>query len=115
MSLNKAEHIIKEFEGTRVRILESKCTKERVDFLQKLMELNQIEVMVQENEPDEEGKITFDIGTPDVTFNIIVKVYNRELMTFEGHRVTPDYYNQMTEETEPNYWDRSKKEWINKK
>jgi hypothetical protein len=45
-----------------------------------------------------------------VTFNPVVKVYNRELRTLAGHRVTPDYWNQLTEKTEPNYWDLSKKE-----
>jgi hypothetical protein len=49
--------------------------------------------------------------TPDVTLNAIVKVYNRELRTLDGKKVTPDYWNQKTDKLEPNYWDRGKKDF----
>lgn len=113
MSLNKADHIIKELDGVKTRIVESKTTKERVDFLAKLLEYNGYEAVVVKDEiKQEDDPETYTIGVKDITFNPIVKVYNRELRTFDGHRVTPDYWNQKTDEAEPNYWDRSKKDWL---
>ena len=115
MTLEKSQHTIIEIEGVRARVIEAGCSRERADFLQKLLSCNSVETLIQEKPPVKEGEVlTFTVATPDVTFNPIVKVYNRELKTFEGHRVTPDYWNQKTDTTEPNYWDLSKKEWIKK-
>jgi hypothetical protein len=115
MSLNKSQHIIVVIDGIDCRVVESDATKERVEFLQKLLQHNSIESKIQEKPAVKEGEITsYTIATPDVSFNPIVKVYNRELRTFEGHRVTPDYWNQSTRDTEPNYWDLQKKSWIKK-
>ena len=115
MSISKSSHVIVEINGTPARVVESGCTKDRAEFLQKLLEHNSIFSLIQEKAPVKEGEqTTYTIATPDVTINAIIKVYNRELRTFEGHRVTPDYWNQKTSETEPNYWDLSKKDWIKK-
>lgn len=115
MSLTKSQHTIIEVDGVRARVVEAGCTKERAEFIQKLLAHNSVESIIQEKPAvKEEDVTTYTVATPDVTFNAIVKVYNRELKTFDGHRVTADYWNQKTENLEPNYWDISKKEWIKK-
>jgi len=72
-----------------------------------------VETKILEVLAKEEGEPpTFSIGTPDVSFNAIIKVYNRELRTLDNHRMTPDYWNQKTDKTDPNYWDKGNKEWL---
>ena len=110
MTLLKFEHTIKEINGVNCRVIEDKITKERAEFLQGLLTYNKLETVIEEVPGKTEADpVTWLIATPDVTFNPIVKVYNRELKTREGHKVTPDYWNQKTTTLEPNYWDKSKK------
>ena len=111
-SLSKFKHTIKEINETKVRIIEDKVSRDRVDFLQKLLKHNGIETLIEEVPPKtEEDETTWTIGTTDILFNPIVRVYNRDLRTFNNERVTPDYWNQLTDQAEPNYWDRSKKDF----
>jgi hypothetical protein len=110
MGLSKFEHTIIEVEGVNCRVIENGITKERAEFLRTLLEHNKIEVKVTQETPKKEGDpITWAISTPDVTFNPVVKVYNRELRSLDGHRVTPDFWNQAADTFEPNYWDWGKK------
>ena len=116
MSLLKSTHRIIEIDGEHCRVLEAGCNETRSNFLHKLLAHNNVETKIQEKPPVKEGEVlTYTVATPDVTFNSIVKVYNRELKTFEGHHVTPDYWNQKTKESNPNYWDLSMKDWMKKK
>lgn len=133
MSILKGKHIEKEINGVRCRVVESGISKPRADFLKKLLEHNGQEVYIEQEpvkpapppkpaadgaEADKNEAIppepdpTYIIGVTNIIFNATVAVYNRQLRTFEGKRVTPDYWNQKTEKTEPNYWDRSKKDWL---
>ena len=115
--LNKGKHIEKEFDGVRVRIVEDNADKDRMEFLKQLLEHNGYEVLVQEvvpkPPPPEEEPVeqepTWMVGVTDIIFNPVVYVYQRRLKTLEGQHVTPDYWNQVTSEAEPNYWDLSKK------
>ncbi len=110
MSLLKFEHKIIDIDEVPHRIIEADITKERAEFLQNLLLINHHETKIQEVLAKEEGQpSTYTISTPDVTFNPIVKVYNRELKTKDGKKVTPDYWNQKTIKLEPNYWDKNKK------
>ena len=112
MSLLKFEHKIIEIDGAAHRIIEESITKERAEFLQNLLSLNKHATKIQEVPSKVEGQqSSFTLATPDVTFNPVVKVYNRELKTKGGKRVTPDYWNQKTTALEPNYWDKSRKDW----
>jgi hypothetical protein len=112
MSLLKFEHKIVEIDDVAYRIIEAGIAKERAEFLQKLLAHNKHETRIQEVPAKEEGgPSTFNLITPDVTLNAIVKVYNRELRTLDGKKVTPDYWNQKTDKLEPNYWDRGKKDF----
>jgi len=109
MSLDKFQHVTKEIDGITYRIIEAGVSKGRADFLQQLLAHNKLKVIVEVDPPQEGAEQTYTLITPDVTFNPVVKVYNRELRTPDGRRVTPDYWNQLTEKTEPNYWDLKKK------
>jgi len=59
--------------------------------------------------------VTYMIGVTDMTFNPVLAVYGRRLFTKDGHRITPDYWNQKDDgknEFNPNYWDYHKKPWF---
>ncbi len=112
MGLDKFQHTTKEIDGVNYRVLESAIAKSRAEFLQKLLSHNGLETKIETDLAKEGQEQTYSLITTDVTFNPVVKVYNRELRTPEGQHVTPDYWNQLTTHLEPNYWDRSKKEFL---
>ncbi len=104
MALNKGKHIVEEIDGVRCTVVETGATKERVEFLKKLLELNGYIVKVVAE--GEEGT-TFKIGVTDLIFNPVIDVYKRKLKSFTGKRVTPAYWLQQSDketETEVNYW-----------
>jgi hypothetical protein len=115
--INKGKHIEKEIDGVRIRVVDDGASKDRMEFLKALLEHNGYEVLVEEivpkpPKPDEEVVPTepkWLVGVTDIIFNPVVYIYQRRLRTLEGEHVTPDYWNQVTREAEPNYWDRSKK------
>lgn len=109
MALEKFQHPTKEIDGVTYRIIEAALSKSRADFLQQLLTHNGVETVLETDPPKEGVEQTYTLISKDVTFNPIVKVYNRELRTVSGHKVTPDYWNQLTDKLEPNYWDLSKK------
>ena len=115
MGLDKFQHTTKEIEGINYRILEAAITQSRAEFLQKLLAHNGLETKIDSDVAKEGLEQTYSLITADVTFNPVVKVYNRELRTLDGHHVTPDYWNQLTTTLEPNYWDRAKKEFLDRK
>ena len=110
MSLLKGKHLTKDVDEVRCSIVESDVSEERAQFLKKLLEHNGYEVKLERAEAKEEGgQPTFTVGVTSMLFNAVIAVYQRLLETEDGRKVTPDYWNQVTEVTEPNYWDRSKK------
>jgi hypothetical protein len=109
MSLQKFEHITREIEGVNYRVIETHITQERAAFLQNLLKVNGVPTRLEADPPVEGKPVTYTLLTPEVTCNPVVKVYNRELRTPDGRRITPDYWNQVTTETNPNYWDLRKK------
>ena len=114
MSLLKGKHIVKEIESQRCTVVETGADKARVDFLKELLEFNKLEVKFEEEvkKPNPDGEIppvTFVIGVTDLVFNPVIAVYQRILKTKDGRKITADFWNQKTEETEPNYWDLQKK------
>ena len=90
----------------RVTFVEKKIEKERMEFLKKLLEVNGFEVVLQEEKKKtEEEPQLYTIGVTDMVFNPTVYVFQRRLKTIDGkHIVTQDYWNQVTEETNPQYW-----------
>jgi len=93
----------------RVTFIEKKIDENRKDFLQKLLEHNGFEVLLQEEKrKSEEEPQLYTVGVTDMVFNPTIWVFERKLRTFDGRKVTQDYWNQKTEETNPKYWKNSK-------
>ncbi|NJW51579.1 hypothetical protein [Salinimicrobium oceani] len=91
---------------TRVSFIEKKIHGDRKEFLTRLLEHNQFEVLVEEEKrktPEEPQLYT--LGVTDITFNPVVAVFERKLKTFDGRKVTPAYWNQLTNEAKPQYWE----------
>ncbi|MDH5414075.1 MAG: hypothetical protein OEW87_08055 [Flavobacteriaceae bacterium] len=93
---------------TRVTFVEKKIEENRKDFLKKLLEHNGFEVIVQEEvKKSEEEPQLYTVAVTDMVFNPTIWVYERKLRTFDGHKVTPGYWEQRTEDTNPKYWKNS--------
>jgi len=90
----------------RVTFVEKKIEKERMEFLTKLLEVNDFEVVIQEEKrKSEEDPQLYTVAVTDMVFNPTIYVFQRRLKTIDGkHIVTQDYWNQVTEETNPQYW-----------
>ena len=90
----------------RVTFVEKKIEKERMEFLKKLLEANDFEVVIQEEKrKSEEEPQLYTVAVTDMVFNPTIYVFQRRLKTIDGkHIVTQDYWNQVTEETNPQYW-----------
>ena len=99
------KHLFGSIEEQRVTFVEKKIEEVRKDFLKKLLEHNGFEVVIQEEKrKTEEEPQLYTVAVTDMVFNPTLWVFNRRLKTFDGHRVTPDYWNQISEETAPQYW-----------
>jgi len=90
----------------RVTFVEKKIDKDRSEFLKKLLEHNGFEVLIQEEKrKSEEEPQLYTVAVTDMVFNPTVYVFQRRLKTLDGkHIVTQDYWNQVTEESNPQYW-----------
>lgn len=93
----------------RVTFVEKKIGKERMDFLKKLLECNGFEVIIQEEKiKSEEEPQLYTIGVTDMVFNPTVYVFQRRLKTIDGkHIVNQEYWNQISEDSKPQYWKNS--------
>lgn len=101
----EGKHTFGSIGDIRVSFVEKKIDEFRKDFLQKLLEHNGFEVIVEkEKRKNEEEPQLYTLGVTDMVFNPTIWVYERKLKTFDGHKVTPDYWNQISEETNPHYW-----------
>ncbi len=90
-----------------VSFVEKKVPKERMEFLKALLEHNGFEVLVQEIPPKKEDLPTFyNVAVTDLVFNPTTYVYQRRLRTLDGRRVTPAYWNQESDDTNPQYYKR---------
>ena len=94
---------------TRVTFVEKKIEQDRMEFLKKLLEVNDFEVLVQEEKrKSEEEPQLYTIGVTDMVFNPTVYVFQRRLKTLDGkHIVNQEYWNQLSEDTKPQYWKNS--------
>ncbi len=93
---------------TRVTFVEKGVDIDRRDFLKKLLEHNGFEVIIQEEVKKEEEAQLYTVAVTDMVFNPTIWVYQRKLKTFDGHKVNPDYWEQRTEDTKPQYWNNGK-------
>ncbi len=90
----------------RVTFVEKKIEKDRMEFLKKLLEVNGFEVVIQEEKrKSEEEPQLYTVAVTDMVFNPTIYVFQRRLKTLDGkHIVTQDYWNQVSEDTNPEYW-----------
>lgn len=99
------KHMFGSIEDTRVTFVEKKIEKNRSDFLKKLLEHNGFEVIIQEEKrKTEEDPQLYTVAVTDMVFNPTIWIYERKLKTFDNHKVTADYWNQRSEDTNPKYW-----------
>jgi hypothetical protein len=90
---------------TRVTFVEKGVDTKRKDFLKGLLEHNGFEVIIEENKKKiEEDPQLYTVAVTDMVFNPTIWVYQRKLLTPDGHKVTQGYWEQHTEDTNPKYW-----------
>ena len=101
----EGKHTFGSIGETRVSFVEKKINEERKDFLKKLLEHNGFEVIIEEEKrKTEEEPQLYTVAVTDMVFNPTTYVFERRLKTFDGHKVTQDYWNQTSENTNPMYW-----------
>jgi len=104
------KHTFGSIEETRVTFVEKGVDENRRDFLKNLLEHNGLEVIIaDEKRKTEEDPQLYTVAVTDMVFNPTIWVFQRKLKTFDGHKVTQDYWNQKTEDTNPEYWNNGKK------
>ncbi len=104
MSL-QGKHLFGSIGDTRVTFVEKKVDENRKNFLETLLKHNGFEVIVQEEKrKSEEEPQLYTIGVTDMVFNPTIYIFERKLKTFDGRKVTQDYWFQRTETTNPQYW-----------
>jgi len=103
------KHAFGAIEDQRVTFVEKKIEEDRKEFLKKLLEINGFEVIIQEDKrKTEEEPQLYTVGVTDMTFNPTIWVFQRLLKTLDGKRiVNQDYWNQISEDTKPQYWKNS--------
>ncbi len=103
------KHTFGSIGDTRVTFVEKKIDVNRKDFLKKLLEHNGFEVIIQEEKrKSEEEPQLYTVAVTDMVFNPTIWVFERNLKTFDGRKVTQDYWHQKTDDTNPKYWKNSK-------
>ena len=103
------KHAFGAIEDQRVTFVEKKIEEDRKEFLKKLLEINGFEVIIQEDKrKTEEEPQLYTVGVTDMTFNPTIWVFQRLLKTLDGkHIVNQEYWNQISEDTKPQYWKNS--------
>jgi len=102
-------HLFGSIGETRVTFVEKGVDENRRDFLKNLLEVNGFEVVIEEDKIKAEGDPQlYTVAVTDMTFNPTIWVFERKLKTADGRKVTHDYWNQKTEETNPRYWKNAK-------
>ncbi len=104
------KHLFGSIGDQRVTFIEKKIGGDRKDFLKELLKANGYEVVLQEEKrKSEEDPQLYTVGVTDMTFNPTIWVFERKLKTIDGERiVNQDYWNQVSEDTKPQYWKNSK-------
>ena len=87
----KAKHTVEEINGVRCSIVETDVTEERLQFLTKLLQKNNYEVI------SEKIGETYKIGVTDLLFSPVIDVYKRRLKTLDGRVVSHQYWFQLAE------------------
>lgn len=109
MALNP-NHTFEDLGEIKCSVVEKNCSRGRVDFLKKILELNGFTVVVVKSPPPKtppkplitietpveipQPPETFTVGVTDLSFNVMNAIYNRELKTEDGKIVTASYWKQ---------------------
>ncbi len=101
----EGKHKFGAIDDVRVTFIEKKIEGSRKNFLKALLEHNGLEVVIKEEvRKTEEEPQLYTVAVTDMVFNPTIWIFKRKLKTFDGHKVTQDYWNQKTESTAPQYW-----------
>lgn len=101
----KAKHIVEEINGVRCTIVEKAATQERASFLQDLLTFNNFEVLIaEEPKTAEDAPVLFMVGVTDLVFNPVIAIYEMSLKTRYGKKVSPAYWEQLTDQPVDQYW-----------
>lgn len=106
MGINKGKHIIQEIEGTRCTVVDSGISEERMNFLKKLLSHNKFDVKIANEKKAEGAADTYVIGVTDILFNPVIAIYERTLHTLNGTHVSPDFWNQKSNDSNSYYWSK---------
>src|SRR5690349_14331289 len=107
MAINQ-NHLFEEIDGVKCAIVEKNVSKERVEFLKKILEYNRYKVIVVPSPPPkvaatpavpadpanapvlpaDANPATFTVGVTDVMFNATNAIFGRLLKLPGGHIVT---------------------------
>jgi hypothetical protein len=99
------KHLFGSIDDVRVTFVEKQVDQDRAEFLKLLLEHNGFEVLFKEEKrSSEDDPVRYTVAVTDMVFNPTVWVYQRKLRTFDGRKVTPDYWHQRSEDTAPQYW-----------
>lgn len=107
----QAKHIVEEINNIRCTLVEKGASAERCRFLTDLLKFNGFEV-ITDCITNAEGIETCAIGVTDLVFNPVIAVYEMQLKTPSGARVSPAYWDQKETTVIDQYW--IKKEDIEK-
>jgi hypothetical protein len=103
-------HMFGSIEETRVTFVEKGVSENRKEFLKRLLEHNGFEVIIEEDKKKvEDDPQLFTVAVTDMVFNPTIWVYQRKLKTFDGRKVNQDYWEQRSEDTNPQYWNNGDK------
>jgi hypothetical protein len=105
MPLNNGKHIIKVIDGVRCTVIETGISEDRMLFLKKVLEHNNLDVKTEkEPKKDESLPDTYSVGVTDIVFNPVIAVYERKLRTLKDQVLTAQYWKQLTDESKGWYW-----------
>ncbi|HPM13195.1 MAG TPA: hypothetical protein PK734_06870 [Bacteroidales bacterium] len=104
MALTNGKHIVKELDGTPCTIIEEQVSQSRANFLQSLLTFNKLTVKVITNPITEGADQTYTVGVTDIVFNPVIAIYAKKLYTAQGRIVTPNMWNQISENQNVPYW-----------
>ena len=102
MSLNQIKVTVEDINGKRCIVVESGITADRAEFLSRLLKHNGYEVVLSN---DDAGN--YKIGVTDLLFNPVIDVYERRLLSFTNHKVTPAFWLQQSSDEsiqQVSYW-----------
>ena len=106
MALDSGKHTEKDINEVRCKVLEKGVSKERTVFLKDLLEYNGFTIQIEEEKrKSDEDPQTYIIGVTDITFNPVLAVYKFLLKTKDGRNVSPAFYNQISDDTRPEYYE----------